>query len=411
MNFGVFFGPERIGTLESTTGRLRFQYAPEYVGRVDRTISVRLPPRAEPYADDETRAYFANLLPEDEYRRLLARELGVAGRNVAGLLAAIGGECAGAVSVWPEGKAPHAQVRYERLDDSAVRELFAAGSAAERRALIREGRLSLAGGMEKIGLRRMRGAWHRGLDGAPTTHIIKWAPTAYPDLVLNEYFCLELLRAAGVAVASADVEDHGTPVLVVRRFDRNEFVEDEGIALLHQEDVCQACGRLPEQKYQVEGGPSVADCAAVLREHAQTPAREIRQLIAWVVANFLLGNADAHAKNLALVHEGGFVTIAPFYDVVCTHLYSGLKRHMAMSVGGEYRLGYVRERHWHRFASDLGVGPAAVRDTALALATRLEAVLPDVSLSTTARFGASPVVSKVERVFRRQVAALRAALE
>lgn len=227
MNFGVFFGPERIGTLESAAGRLRFQYAPDYVGRVDRTVSVRLPPRAEPYADDETRVYFANLLPEDEYRRLLARELGVADRNVAGLLAAIG-ECAGAVSVWPEGKAPY---------------------------------------------------------------------------------------------------------------------------------------------------------------------------------------ADAHAKNLALVHEGGFVTIAPFYDVVCTHLYSGLKRHMAMSVGGEYRLGYVRERHWHRFASDLGVGPAAVRDTALALATRLEAVLPDVRLSTTARFGASPVVSKVERVFRRQVAALRAALE
>lgn len=62
---------------------------------------MRLPVRSEPYLHDDVNPFFANLLPEDEHLHLLARVLGLSDRNVAGLLGAIGGECAGAVSIWP----------------------------------------------------------------------------------------------------------------------------------------------------------------------------------------------------------------------------------------------------------------------------------------------------------------------
>jgi serine/threonine-protein kinase HipA len=51
--------------------------------------------------------------------------------------------------------------------------------------------------------------------------------------------------------------------------------------------------------------------------------------------NVLIGNADAHGKNLALLHEPlGSVTLAPLYDTVPTMLWPKLRADSAMSVAG-----------------------------------------------------------------------------
>jgi serine/threonine-protein kinase HipA len=50
------------------------------------------------------------------------------------------------------------------------------------------------------------------------------------------------------------------------------------------------------------------------------------------VLNLVVGNADAHAKNLALVLEAGYVTLAPLYDIVPTQLWPSLRRTLALTI-------------------------------------------------------------------------------
>jgi serine/threonine-protein kinase HipA len=52
-----------------------------------------------------------------------------------------------------------------------------------------------------------------------------------------------------------------------------------------------------------------------------------------LVVNVAIGNADAHARNLSLVHRpDGSVRLAPAYDVIPTYHYPSHSRHLAQPV-------------------------------------------------------------------------------
>lgn len=404
----VHFNGAPIGELTSERDRLQFTYAAAVVEAGGPVLSVRLPARAEPYGHEDAGPWFANLLPEDEYRVLLSRVLGLSDRNVAGLLGAVAGECAGAVSIWPIGQSPPTTPEYVPMSHEDMHRLFETASAAERLNLVRENRLSLAGGMEKLGLRRFRDAWYRGRAGAPTTHILKWPQSRFPDQCFNELFCLTLLRKAGLEVPSTHVEGETTAVLVIERYDRH-VAEDGSISLTHQEDFCQASGLGPEHKYQGEGesGPGLAECGRVIRDYCAVPALDMARLLRWAIANYLVGNGDGHAKNLSLLHAAEGVRVAPIYDVASTLAYSGLSRKLAMSIGGEYRFQYVGTRHWERLAADVGLTIAPLRREAIGLAERLERELPGVRGELTREYGSQPVFATVVDVVEAQIARLR----
>src|ERR1017187_7676829 len=117
----------------------------------------------------------------------------------------------------------------------------------------------------------------------------------------------------------------------------------EGAALerLHQEDFCQVLGIVSENKYQKEGGPSLKQCFAFLREVSSAPVLDLARLLDAVIFNFLVGNNDAHGKNFSLLYRGAGtanqeIRLAPLYDLVSTIYYPELSRNMAMKIGGEY---------------------------------------------------------------------------
>lgn len=60
---------------------------------------------------------------------------------------------------------------------------------------------------------------------------------------------------------------------------------------LHQEDFRQALGFLPEQKYESEGGPALAQCFDLLQENSIRPAADRLVLLRWTIFKFLIGNA------------------------------------------------------------------------------------------------------------------------
>src|SRR3546814_1781881 len=83
----------------------------------DLALSVALPLRAAPYAGAVVRNWFCNLLPEGAVRDAIAARLRIPERDDFALLAAVGGECAGAVSI-RDPDMPPAQLQDEETDRS-----------------------------------------------------------------------------------------------------------------------------------------------------------------------------------------------------------------------------------------------------------------------------------------------------
>ena len=100
-------------------------------------------------------------------------------------------------------------------------------------------------------------------------------------------------------------------------------------------------GIAPEFKYQAEGGPSIKQCLALIREASSFPVLDLQLLPDAVIFNWLIGNNDAHGKNFSFVYSGavsaGLQTrLSPLYDLVSTVYYKELSPKMARKIGGEY---------------------------------------------------------------------------
>ena len=102
-----------------------------------------------------------------------------------------------------------------------------------------------------------------------------------------------------------------------------------------------ALGIPASAKYEERGGPSLHAIARLLR--TQTIGSD--SLVGLLDLTFLdmaVGNADAHAKNLSLLHpEPGVLRLAPGYDVMCTAFYPRADMRPAMAVNGKHALHEV----------------------------------------------------------------------
>jgi serine/threonine-protein kinase HipA len=337
--------------------RFEFQYDPQYLLVPDAmALSLSLPLREAPYTDDTARAFFGNLLPEGEVRSLIAKIKQVSEHNDYKMLEAIGGECAGAVTILPDGMAPSKEAGYTALSIQELEETIAAQSHRPLLILKDELRLSLAGAQNKIPLYLENEEFFLTTGAASSSHILKPQSAYFNDMVQNEQFCMLLANVIGLPVPDSFIWK-GTKQLayIVERYDRKRL-EDGTAERIHQEDFCQVLGRMPEQKYENEGGPSLSECCRIIEKYSSSPVLDKEALVKWAVFNFLIGNADAHGKNLSLIREkDSSIRIAPFYDLISTCAYSELAKKMAMKIGRETRFKWIMERHWHQMADQLDI--------------------------------------------------------
>jgi serine/threonine-protein kinase HipA len=375
----VYLHRELVGHLiQNDGGQMVFDYAESWLQKPEATpLSHSLPLRRKRFTRKECRGYFAGVLPEESKREIIARNLGISERNDYAMLERIGGECAGAVTFVPAGEAlPAPDDHYRALSSPEL-----AGILRElpRRPLLAGEtgiRFSLAGAQDKIAVRVEGDAISLPLGGAPSTHILKPAVERFAGVVFNEAYCMKLAAAVGLPVAKTEirrVED--VEYLLVERYDRTQRQNPEGATLerLHQEDFCQALGIVSENKYQKEGGPSLKQCFALLREVSSAPVLDLARLLDAVVFNFLVGNNDAHGKNFSLLYRGAGtasgragmanpeIRLAPLYDVVSTRYYPELTREMAMKIGGEYSSDQVSKANFEQLAEDTGLAKPLVR--------------------------------------------------
>ncbi|MFZ5683152.1 MAG: type II toxin-antitoxin system HipA family toxin [Pseudomonadota bacterium] len=392
-SLGVWWDGARVGVLRiDEHGDLAFVYDVDWLADADRpAISVSLPKRADPFGRRETRPFFAGLLPEETQREAAARALGVSARNDFRLLERLGGDVAGALTLWPEGEAPpppQGLAATDPLDDEALLDILDRLPARPMLAGEEGLRLSLAGAQQKLPVVLLNGRIALPALGQPSTHILK-PPIAWLEgTTENEALAMRLAAALGLNVAAAEPRrTSDRPYLVVTRYDR-EVDGEGGIRRLHQEDFCQALGVAPEQKYAAEGGPNFRDCFDLVRRACVAPAPALLRLLDAAIFNVLIGNADAHGKNFSLLYRRIGIDFAPLYDLMCTAAYPGVNNKLAMKVARRATLEEFKPDTWEDFARDVGMAPPFVRRRARDLAEKAAVALePTAGEIAAAGFG------------------------
>lgn len=367
----VYLSGRRTGRLiRKGNGNLQFRYDPGYAGPA---ISQALPIQSAAHPHATCHAVFGGLLLEGDARAVLARNIGVSVGNDYALLRELGGDCAGAVTLLAPESALPTEPRRRQLDeeqlDALLRDLPQRPLAADSEEGVR---LSLAGAQPKLPVIIDEDEVALPLNAmAATTHIIKPELSRFPGVVDNEAFCMELARAVELPVATVSkrASGSGLPYLLVERYDRD--LTADPIRRLHQEDLCQALGRPSDRKYQAEGGPSVADVVGLLRLCSAMPSRDLPILWRALVFNWLIGNCDAHAKNLSLLYDARDPTLAPLYDLLSTTIYPELTRRLAMSIDGARRIDEVTLTAWTTLAAEIELSPRFAPATTRSMVERV----------------------------------------
>jgi len=318
----VYIGNQLAGILSGDVSTATFRYDKRWATEQP-AISRQLPISEHPATTDQTRVFFDGLLPEAALRTELARLWRCDPLDWMTLLAAIGRESAGAVSVVPHGEQLPPPGNVEWCDEARLAEQIARLPAVPLASSPETAvRMSLGGAQDKLALVRDRDRWGVPRPGTPSTHIAKPDPSRplLPHLGANEYVCLRWAASLDVPTTSAELRWIGDRrVLISQRFDRSgSFPHTQR---LHQEDFAQLTGRLPIHKYEENGGPSVAECLAAIDDVSEQPIMDRRAFLDAIWVNALLGNGDAHAKNYAMLLTGRSWRLAPLYDINCTLAY------------------------------------------------------------------------------------------
>lgn len=310
-----------VGTLQEVAGLWSFQYGAGWLGNPRGfALSPHLPLTAETLLDGASKRpvqwYFDNLLPEEGQRILLAGDAKLDAADAFCLLAWYGAESAGSVTLLPPEAAPHLAEPFRPLPDDALQaRIRQLPKAPLTHAAIK--RMSLAGAQHKLAVVLQDDALFEPAGATPSTHILKpdHPDEDYPHSVINEWFVMRLAKRLGLDVPEVHRRYVPSPVYLIDRFDR--IPDGRGWQRRHVIDACQLLGLDRSFKYSQGSMESLAALANACRSPAVVRAR----LFGWLVFNVLVGNSDAHLKNLSFLVSYEGVQLAPFYDLLSIATY------------------------------------------------------------------------------------------
>lgn len=370
-----------VGTLQVKQGRWSFVYD---IGWKDYALSPSFPLSDHEYVDTpDAKAvewFFENLLPEGRLRELIAARDRIDSRDTWAMLNRHGQDTAGALSLIPKGLTANADEILIPLSAQALQEKIQASRARNLPLMASwdEIRMSLAGAQEKLALRIDNyGAMFLPEGSAPSTHIVKPenASADFPFCPANEFFCMRLANELNVSVPAVDLLHLPEPLYVIQRFDREPLEQGHGriFRRLHQIDLCQTLNVAPSKKYESEGGLGLSHLFGVVQSNFMVrPILAASAVVQWIVFNYMIGNLDAHAKNISFLMRGQKAAVAPFYDMLCVEAYLP-RQTMSMAIAGENKPGWVEGIHWDAMAFEAGVAPRLVRS----VLARMSAGLPE----------------------------------
>ncbi len=358
----VFDGSARVGTLkyESLDERFAFEYDAAWRQNESAySISPHIGMSADEGSSSTVRRFLENLLPEGRALDIVASTNQVSKSNIYGLIRELGQETSGALS-FVDARVERGPRRREisraelkqRIDERGEVPFAVWGGRV---------RMSIAGYQDKLAV-YLDGERMYLVEGElASTHILKPEPITQrlAMLVANEHFGMSLAARLGLAVAPVSILRVPDPVLVVERFDRLRV--HDGVRKAHIIDGCQALNLPVSYKYERNfgSGRDVRDIregvgfARLFSAVDYTVAKAVTQLalVRWALFQFLLGNSDAHGKNVSFFCRPDGLALAPFYDLVSVVQYEGLDHELAMAYGDEFQLDSIRPFDWATFGA------------------------------------------------------------
>lgn len=313
--------------------------------------------------------WFSNLLPEGQLREWIALQRGVSIVREVELLAEVGTDLPGAVTVVPTD---------DESDDGGQHEVLPRRPSSGGRTW----RFSLAGVQLKFSMLKSGERFTAPAAGEGGDWIIKLPDFKYENVPRNEFTMMELARASGIDIPETRLvrrEDLAAlptrlwpateeVAYAVRRFDRGPKRE-----LLHMEDLAQVRGFYPDDKYR---GTFETVASLIYRRHDHNSLIEFIRRLAF---NVLVRNADAHLKNWSLLYRDPRIPqLSPAYDLVSTAVYPEVDRDLGLRLGGSRRFEDVTLATFDALQAKLGVNAPAFSEVADEVVTKAINAWPSV---------------------------------
>lgn len=408
----VWIEQRRVGLLAEHAGLWRFDYDAAWSRSADGfDLSPALPRDQDAIIDGASQRpvqwFFDNLLPEEAARTLMAREAQVSGEDAFALLAHYGAESAGALTLLGEGEAPTAG-GLRPLDDDTLHQRIARLPQTSLAANAPK-RMSLAGAQHKLAVVVRDGRLFEPVGTTPSTHILKpdhRDTDHYPHSVANEWFVMQLAGRVGLDIPAIEWRQVPDPVYLIERFDRH--AQQGVVHRRHAIDACQLLGLDRLFKYRAADIGALTRAAGACRSRALTR----QKLYRWLVFNLLVGNHDAHLKNLSFLVDRDGIALAPHYDLLCTTLYGSnddparwSDAELPLAFDNITRYRQLRRSHLLAAGNALGLG----RATAIRMLDQLLQQLPVAfdqlyaTLETAANIGTPHALHAGELRLLRQI--------
>lgn len=395
----VYVVRQRAGVLAADRPD-RYVFTYDAAAPSERFVSLTMPVRLESYAWHELHPVFQMSLPEGDLLARVSSRLAKAGAGrPIDLLAVTGVEQIGRVSVYPAGTSPEAS-----LDTHSFAALMT--SSDTRKLFVDLVEAHLARGVSGVMPKAISVSKEKEgdrLTAFDVGGIYKSGNEEFPDLALNEWFCLRVAQRAGVEVPAFALS-RDCRVLKLARFDRTPA------GPLGFEDFAVLQGLGAAQKYASTYERVVKTAAMFVPSLERVATR--RELFRRIVVCWMLRNGDAHLKNLGLLYSSAAdARLAPLYDVVTTTAYPSLRNDVpALTLDGR-RAWRLRKGTWTRFArTHCALEPADAAEIVEALAQSIVQESTEAERYATDHPGSSEMLGALRAQWEVGVSDVRAGL-
>lgn len=341
----IYFNSLFVGVLiyDALTDEFDLDYSKSWQ-KVGFAISLKLD-FSKNYTSKDIKNYIENLFPEGDGLDSFIQYIQISKSNKFALLKAIGSETSGALSFVANdienSKTSFREISFDELKNRVKNRdktpIFIWDNIP---------RLSVAGVQEKLPICKIDGVYGLASGDLASTHILKFEKSNY-NLVLNEFLSLSLARSVGIDTPNIEIlEFNDELVLEVERFDR-KYISDKKIEKLHIIDSCQALNLGVSYKYErnfgsqrdvkdIKEGVSFKKLKDILLQ-TKIPIISINKVLQWTIFNLIIGNSDAHGKNLSFFISKEGISLTPFYDILNILIYDGVfNTELAMAIDDEF---------------------------------------------------------------------------
>jgi len=335
-------------------------------------VSLTMPVRAESYVWNEgLHPAFQMNLPEGYQKELLRQKLGrLMPVDDFGLLALTGNRGIGRVTMRPYGQ------EVSKTADVAIADILARPDSRQALLNVLPDLLlaNVSGVMPKLAgtaTESLPLGQDKRLTAVTSDWILKTGRQDTPGIAINEHLCMNLAREIGLPVPETSLSNDGE-VFAIRRFDR-----DQDGSRLGLEDFCSLMGMPPHEKYDATMEGIAKHLYIWCAEAERIPSA--KRLIDMLVLNVVVHNADAHAKNYAVLYsDQNDATLAPVFDVVTVAAYPEYSQSpFALSVGG--RKTWNLRKELDRFCVErLNLATSTVSDSLEKIAAGMQKVVPRI---------------------------------